>query len=644
MTLRVQSRYSLAILGLIALVVISLTASLLTGFRATEHETREASLRAMGDGLTMQLEEEANNLAELLATTLAKPLYFFDLDVIAGVLEPAIALESIVFVHLEDLEGRIIHDGSAEISDYGNQHDSTEFHGDLRTTSPASWAADGVYNVMRPVSIGTQIIGYLHLGVSTEHMQAELAALEQDLAHVGERGARKTISISVIVSLVLAVLGTGTGIYVARNLSQPIRELSRLTQRIGAGDYGAEIELARSDEIGELAKSFRQMTENLKRTTVSTDYLDNILHSMIDALFVVGPDGIIRTANRAAGQMVGCARTALVGRRYSDLVGLSQDLGSGEDIAEQTSGEATLRDDTGAVIPVLVSWSPIELRDDTSPGAVCVVRDITELKKSESELLAAKEHAEFANRSKTEFLANMSHELRTPLNAIIGFSETMRFQIFGPLGTPKYEEFAQDIHASGQHLLEIITDLLDMSKIEAGKTELNEDWFDLRATADSAIRLINARNVGNEHPVELRVDAETVLHGDELLVKQMMINLLTNSSKFTPPDGHISMRIRGLPNGGLAVAVRDNGIGIDKADIPNVMEPFVQVDNTFARSHSGTGLGLPLVRAHAEMHGGRLRLLSRSGYGTVAIIEFPAKRIRRRRRPEARVNPTALAS
>ncbi len=644
MTLRVQSRYSLAILGLIALVVVSLTASLLTGFRATERETRDASLRAMSDGLTMQLEEEATNLADLLATTLAKPLYFFDLDVIAGVLESAIALESIEFVHLEDVEGRIIHDGSAEISDYGSQHERADAHDDRPASSSVTWVAGGVYNVVRPVNIGTQIIGYLHLGVSTEHMQAELAALEEDLTQVGERGARQTISISVIVSIVLAALGTGTGIYVARNLSQPIRELSLLTQRIGAGDYGAEIELARSDEIGELAKSFRQMTENLKRTTVSTDYLDNILQSMIDALFVVGPDGIIRTANPAAGQMVGCPRTALVGRRYSDLVDLSQDPAPGEDIAERFSGEATLMNDGGMGIPVLVSWSPIELRDDAGRGAVCVVRDITALKQSESELLAAKERAEFANRSKSDFLANMSHELRTPLNAIIGFSETMRFQIFGPLGTPKYEEFAQDIHASGQHLLEIITDLLDMSKIEAGKTELNEEWFNLRATADSALRLINARNVGNEHPVELRVGADATLYGDELLVKQMMINLLTNSSKFTPPDGHISMRIRGLPDGGLAIAVRDNGIGIDKMDIPNVMEPFVQVDNTFARAHSGTGLGLPLVRAHAELHGAKLRLLSRAGYGTVVIIEFPAERTRRQPKPQAGAGPTALAS
>ena len=644
MALRVQSRYSLAILGLIALVVLSLTASLLTGFRATERETREASLQAMRGGLMTQLEEEATNLANLLAATLAKPLYFFDLDVIAGVLESTASLDSVVFAHLEDVEGRIVHDGSTDISDYGSQHQEAELVVDRQPDSPTSWVADGAYNVVVPVRIGMEVIGYLHLGVSTEHMQEELATLEQDLSLVGERGARQTISISVIVSLVLAALGTGTGFYVARNLSQPIRELSLLTQRIGAGDYRAEIELKRSDEIGDLAESFRQMTENLKRTTVSTDFLDNILHSMIDALFVIGPDDTIRTANRAAGLMVGCDRTALIGRRCSDLVDYQHGPETEGGTGGQFSGEATLKGDKGNLIPVLVSRSPIELRDDDGPGAVCVVRDITGLKKSATELLAAKERAEHASRSKSEFLANMSHELRTPLNAIIGFSETMRYQIFGPLGTPKYEEFAQDIHASGQHLLEIITDLLDMSKIEAGKTELNEAWFDLRATADSAIRLINARNVGNEHPVELRVDAEATLYGDELLVKQMMINLLTNSSKFTPPDGRISMRIRGLPNGGLAFSVRDSGIGIDKADIPNVLEPFVQLDNTFARAHSGTGLGLPLVRAHAELHGARLRLLSRSGYGTVAIVEFPAKRCHRRPRPRNSANPTALAS
>ena len=169
MTLRVQSRYSLAILGLIALVVVSLSASLLTGFRATEQETREASLRAMSDGLMTQLEEEATNLAELLATTLAKPLYFFDLDVIAGVLESAVALESVVFVHLEDVEGRIVHDGSVDISDYGNQIDEGHLDGGRHTTSSVSWVTDGAYHVVTPVNIGSQIIGYLHLGVSMEH-------------------------------------------------------------------------------------------------------------------------------------------------------------------------------------------------------------------------------------------------------------------------------------------------------------------------------------------------------------------------------------------------------------------------------------------------------------------------------------------
>ena len=643
MTLRVQSRYSLAILGLITLVVVGLSGTLLTGFRATQAETRTASLQAMGDGLTTQLEQEAGNLAELLATTLAKPLYFFDLDVIAGVLESAMALDSVLFVHLEDASGQIIHDGSSDISDYGRQHVAPG--APAPHPSDAAWVSDeGVYNVAVPVAIGTQVIGTLHLGISTEHMQSALTGLEDDLVQASAEGTRKAISVSAIVSVVMAMLGIGIGAFVAHRLSQPIMELTRLTQRVGEGDYDAGIKLSRRDEIGELAKSFTHMTENLRRTTVSTDYLDNILRSMIDALFVIAPDGTIRTANLAAEAMVGCPHMALVGRRYSDLFDKSSDAGPDDDSAEHAGREATLRNDGGGLVPVLVSWAPIELRDDSIPGAVCVVRDITEMKDSEKALLAAKERAELASRSKSEFLANMSHELRTPLNAIIGFSETMRFQMFGPLGSPQYEEFAQDIHASGQHLLEIISDLLDMSKIEAGKTELNEDWFDLRSAADSAIRLINARSVGNEVPVELRADPGAALYGDELIVKQMMINLLTNACKFTPPDGRISMRIRRLPDDCLAFAVRDTGIGIAKEDIANVLQPFVQVDNSFARAHSGIGLGLPLVNAHAEMHGAKLRLLSRADYGTVVIVEFPASRTRWRKRDQRVENRTALAS
>ncbi len=643
MSLRVQSRYSLAILGLIILVVVGLSGTLLTGFRATQAETRSASLQAMGDGLTAQLEQEAGNLAEMLATTLAKPLYFFDLDVIAGVLESAMALDSVLFVHLEDAAGQIIHDGSAEISDYGSQHIAS---GALAPhPSDESWISDeGVYNVAVPVAIGSQVVGTLHLGVSTVHMQSALTELEGDLVRASAEGTRKAISVSAIVSVIMAMLGIGIGAFVAHRLSQPIMELTRLTQRVGKGDYDAGIKLSRRDEIGELAQSFTHMTENLRRTTVSTDYLDNILHSMIDALFVTAPDGTIRTANHAAGAMVGCTHSALIGRRYSDLFEESTNSDSNSAAAEHVGSEAVMRNDSGELIPVLVSWAPIELRDDSIPGAVCVVRDITEMKETEKALLTAKERAELASRSKSEFLANMSHELRTPLNAIIGFSETMRFQMFGPLGSPQYEEFAQDIHASGQHLLEIISDLLDMSKIEAGKTELNEDWFDLRGAADSAIRLINARSVGNEVPVELKADPGVALYGDELIVKQMMINLLTNACKFTPPDGRISLRIRRLPDDRLAFAVRDTGIGIAKADIANVLQPFVQVDSSFARTHSGIGLGLPLVNAHAEMHGAELRLLSRADYGTVVIVEFPASRTRWRKRDQRVEKPTALAS
>ena len=187
----------------------------------------------MRDGLTQQLEQEAANLGKLLATTLAKPLYFFDLDDIAGVLEPMATLESVAFVHLEDKDGQIVHDGSSEIADFGKPHNRAQIRHQGEVGAHSTWEADGVYNVVEPVLIGSRLIGTLHLGISTAHMQAELAALEQDLVRVGEEGARQTISISVIVSVLLALLGIGTGIYVARSLSEPILELSQLTRRIG---------------------------------------------------------------------------------------------------------------------------------------------------------------------------------------------------------------------------------------------------------------------------------------------------------------------------------------------------------------------------------------------------------------------------
>jgi len=244
------------------------------------------------------------------------------------------------------------------------------------------------------------------------------------------------------------------------------------------------------------------------------------------------------------------------------------------------------------------------------------------------ELRLAKEEAEAANQAKSGFLATMSHELRTPLNAIIGFSEMMLREVLGSLGNEQYRAYVGDIHASGTHLLQIINDILDLSKAEAGKIDLAEDVFDLR----DVMRSVRQLTAGRVHAADLTQDIQLPedlppLCGDERKTKQVLLNLITNAVKFTPAGGSITISARREAETGLAITVSDTGIGIPEADLERVLKPFEQVDSSLSRQHQGTGLGLPLVKAIMELHGGRLELKSELGVGTRVTVVFPPERV-----------------
>jgi len=271
-----------------------------------------------------------------------------------------------------------------------------------------------------------------------------------------------------------------------------------------------------------------------------------------------------------------------------------------------------------------------EFRRDPMPGGgvINTFTDITEQERARTAMVHAKEQAVLANRAKSEFLANMSHELRTPLNAILGFSELMGNATLGPLGDPKYEEYTKDINDAGRHLLALINDILDLSKIEAGKLELDEEDIDVAMTIRSCMVLVKER-AGNGG-VKLLTDIPDglpALHADQRQLKQILVNLLSNAVKFTPAGGEVTLKAWSRPDSGYVFQVIDTGIGIALADIPTALAPFGQVDSALSRKFAGTGLGLPLTKSLVEMHGGSLDLQSEEGAGTTVTVRFPKERI-----------------
>ncbi|MDO8421676.1 MAG: PAS domain-containing sensor histidine kinase [Parvibaculum sp.] len=284
--------------------------------------------------------------------------------------------------------------------------------------------------------------------------------------------------------------------------------------------------------------------------------------------------------------------------------------------------EARLKTGSGAIIWAHISSALVRFHG--LPAMLVALQDVTERRRESEALREARDQATDSSRSKSEFLANMSHELRTPLNAIIGFSEALERELFGPVGNPRYREYATDIHDSGVHLLNLINDILDLSKIEAGHFKLHEDEADLDGIVASACRIVRHRAQQASISIETNLPKPAVsLIVDERALKQILINLVSNAVKFSNDCGTVSVDCTVSPKG-LCIAVIDRGIGIAEDDIPKALSPFTQLDGTLSRAHEGTGLGLPLAKHMTELHGGTLRIESKPGEGTTVFVDLPA--------------------
>lgn len=418
---------------------------------------------------------------------------------------------------------------------------------------------------------------------------------------------------------------------------QPFRDLEYRIRRPGGEEVWVRLSgKPLHDEQGRLAGyrgSARNVTEARRAERASATrqaHYQSIFANAVEGMYRTALDGTYLEVNPALARMHGCDSVEEFLRLFPKSPPLYADPRDRQRLLETALAQGhlrgfeclALRRDGSRFLMSETCWPAYDANGAVA-GLEGVVEDVTERKRAEQALERARNEALEASRAKSDFLAHVSHELRTPLNAVIGYSDAMLQQLFGPLGSERYNEYCRHIHDSGRHLLALINDILDLSKVEAGRFELHPEPLDLVEVARAALGLVERQ--AEEHRVAVTLQAATAslpLRGDERSVKQILVNLLSNAVKFTHPPGGVTLSLAGAA-GGVRLAVADQGVGMTAEEIEIALLPFRQVDNPLNRRTEGTGLGLPLVKAMTEAHGGRMVIRSRPGEGTRVEVWLP---------------------
>ncbi len=362
--------------------------------------------------------------------------------------------------------------------------------------------------------------------------------------------------------------------------------------------------------------------------------LRTIIDTATDGVVLIAPDGTIRNISRPAEALFGFDSAEVEGKPFSTLFAIESQKSARDYLAGLAdNGVASVLNDgrevigrerEGRFIPLFMTIG--RLPEDS--GYCAVVRDITQFKRAEEELTQARAQAERASSQKTEFLARVSHEIRTPLNAIIGFSELMMDEKFGPIGSDRYRDYLRDINRSGNHVLDLVNDLLDISKIEAGEQEMNYEAVSLNEALAEAVAMMQPQ--ANRERVIIRSSLASRLPdvvADLRSVRQIALNLLSNAIRYTQAGGQVIVSTAYEASGDVAMRVRDTGIGMTLAEIDQAMKPFKQINALKRGRHDGTGLGLPLTKAMVEANRARFTISSTPGEGTLVEIVFPSTRV-----------------
>ncbi|QCI69207.1 PAS domain S-box protein [Phreatobacter stygius] len=429
-------------------------------------------------------------------------------------------------------------------------------------------------------------------------------------------------------------LGSDTAIAITAADGSVVPVEARLSKFPWAGDQAFLFTLTRVDAAA--APDGEAETATLTELRGRLEEVEQILDTATDGIVILAPDGAIESMNRSAEALFGYESADLKGRSFTTLFA-PESHRSAIDYCDGllANGVASVLNDgrqiigrfkQGGLIPLYMTMGRTGPR--ARPKLAAVFRDMTQWKKAEEDLVAARRQAEQASSQKSDFLAKISHEIRTPLNAIIGFSEVMMEERFGPIGNERYRDYLKDIHASGGHVLSLINDLLDLSKIEAGKLELSFTSVDLNDVVQSTVAIMQPQ--ANRERVIIRSSLMGKLPNvvaDARSLRQIALNLLSNSVKFTPAGGQIIVSTALSDAGEAVLRVRDTGVGMTDTELQAAMEPFRQVATSNPQSVKGTGLGLPLTKALVEANRASFGISSTPNQGTLVEVVFPATRV-----------------
>lgn len=459
------------------------------------------------------------------------------------------------------------------------------------------------------------------------------------------------VGLSIIVIVTVAVVMI---IMIRRYFQRPLIEMTAGIEGFSDGDFSGRIRLGREDEWLSLEESFNAMAENAEnllkdlsleistRERVEADlreqrrFLESIVENIPTTILVKeAKDLTYVRLNKAGEKLLGFSRDQVIGKHDRDLYSQDQaEQWSAQD-REVLSADAAgsleipvMRTSTDSVGERILNTRKVRINDDAGKPVYLlgIAEDITEKMEADETLRAALGSAERANRAKSEFLASMSHELRTPLNAIIGFAQVMIVEVFGKHANPKYLEYAQDIERSSSHLLGIINDILDLSKIEAGQFNLQAEDIDLNDSIQECIKLVAGGDTADENKFTVDVSGSvSSVCTDPQAFRQIMINIMSNATKYTPPDGQITVSAMLGDDDTTIIEVADTGVGIAEKDLVRVLEPFGQARGNVNLTHQGTGLGLSISSKLMELQGGRLKIESEIDAGTRVILTFPAR-------------------